>query len=154
MIGPVLNPFDAWLVTRGLRTLPLRMARHNENGLAVASWLAEHPAIARVHYPGLTTHAEHATAQRQMRGFGAMMSVELRGGEAAARAFVSHLDVFSMATSLGGVESLVQFPAALAPVLEQGGSAALPGGSLVRISVGCEDFSDLSDDLEQALAQV
>jgi methionine-gamma-lyase len=154
MIGPVLNPFDAWLVTRGLRTLPLRMARHNENGLAVASWLAEHPAIARVHYPGLSTHAEHATARRQMRGFGAMMSVELQGGEPAARAFVSHLEVFSMATSLGGVESLVQFPAALAPVLAHGGSAALPGGSLVRISVGCEDFSDLSDDLEQALARV
>lgn len=151
MIGPVLNPFDAWLVTRGLRTLPLRMARHNENGLAVARWLAEHPAVARVHYPGLDSHAEHATAQRQMRGFGAMMSVEFRGGEAAARAFASRLEVFSMATSLGGVESLVQFPSVLAPVMA--GGATAPGAALVRLSVGCEDFSDLSEDLEQALSR-
>jgi cystathionine beta-lyase/cystathionine gamma-synthase len=154
MIGPVLNPFDAWLVTRGLRTLPLRMARHNENGLAVASLLSEQAAILRVHYPGLPTHPDHDTARRQMRGFGAMMSVELRGGEAAARAFVSNLELFSMATSLGGVESLVQFPAALTPVIGASAGGALPGGSVVRISVGCEDFDDLRQDLLSSLSRI
>jgi cystathionine beta-lyase/cystathionine gamma-synthase len=154
MIGPVLNPFDAWLVTRGMRTLPLRMARHNENGLAVATALSEHPAIARVHYPGLPTHPDHLIARAQMRAFGAMMAVELRGGEAAARAFVSHLNLFSMATSLGGVESLVQFPASLAPIIQSGGQSALPGGSVVRLSVGCEDLPDLRDDLFSSLARL
>jgi methionine-gamma-lyase len=153
MIGPVLNPFDAWLVTRGLRTLPLRMARHNENGLAVAHLLAEHPAVAKVHYPGLSTHPDHATARRQMHCFGAMMAVELRGGEPAARAFANRLRLFSMATSLGGVESLVQFPAALAPILRDGATAPLPFGGIVRISVGCEDFDDLRDDLLAALEE-
>lgn len=171
MIGPVLNPFDAWLVTRGLRTLPLRMARHNENGLALAEWLAQHPAVERVHYPGLATHPGHDVARRQMRGFGAMISIELRGGEAAARRFVSQLRIFSMATSLGGVESLAQFPAVLAPVLDDGAAAAsvspststsagppgeaqvTPGAAraLVRLSIGCEDLADLREDLEQAL---
>ena len=151
MIGPVLNPFDAWLVTRGLRTLPLRMARHNENGLAVAEWLAQHPAIERVHYPGLTTHPDHDIARRQMRGFGAMASIELRGGETAARRFVSQLRIFSMATSLGGVESLAQFPAVLAPVMNPDAPSGLPGGGFVRLSIGCEDLADLRDDLAQAL---
>jgi cystathionine beta-lyase/cystathionine gamma-synthase len=151
MIGPVLNPFDAWLVTRGLRTLPLRMARHNENGLALAEWLAQHPAIERVHYPGLPTHPNHEIARRQMRGFGAMASIELRGGETAARRFVSQLRVFSMATSLGGVESLAQFPAVLTPVMNPYAPPALPGGGFVRLSIGCEDLADLREDLAQAL---
>lgn len=151
MIGPVLNPFDAWLVTRGVRTLPLRMPRHNENGLALAEWLAQHPAIERVYYPGLPSHPDHDVARRQMRGFGAMASIELRGGETAARRFVSQLRVFSMATSLGGVESLAQFPAMLTPVLAADAPASLPGGGLVRLSIGCEDLADLRDDLAQAL---
>jgi len=154
MMGPVLNPFDAWLVIRGLRTLPMRMARHNENGLAVAQLLSEHPAIAHVYYPGLPTHADHATAQRQMRGFGGMMAVELRGGEAAARSFVNSLSLFSMATSLGGLESLVQFPASLAPIVKANGETTRPGGSFVRLSVGCEDCGDLRDDVLQALSRV
>lgn len=154
MMGPTLNPFDAWLVIRGLRTLPMRMARHNENGLAVARLLSEHPAIAQVRYPGLPSHAGFSTAKRQMRGFGGMMAVELRGGEAAARAFVSNLQLFAMATSLGGLESLVQFPASLAPIINSSGKSAIPGGSFVRLSVGCEDCSDLCDDVLQALSGV
>jgi methionine-gamma-lyase len=154
MMGPVLNPFDAWLVIRGLRTLPMRMAHHNENGLAIAHLLSEHPAIAHVYYPGLPTHTDYATAQRQMRGFGGMMAVELRGGEVAARTFVNSLSLFSMATSLGGLESLVQFPASLAPIIKANGETAIPGGSFVRLSVGCEDCSDLCDDVLQALSGV
>ena len=151
VMGPVLGPFDAWLVTRGMRTLALRVARHNDNALQVAQLLAEHPAIARVRYPGLPTHEDHAVAARQMRGFGGMLSIELRGGDAAARAFVSRLRVFSMATSLGGIESLVQYPAVLTPVLA-GGAAKRAAPAMVRLSVGCEDQSDLREDLLQALA--
>jgi len=151
VMGPVLGPFDAWLVTRGMRTLALRVARHNDNALQVAQLLAEHPAVARVRYPGLPAHEDHAVAARQMRGFGGMLSIELRGGDAAARAFVSRLQVFSMATSLGGIESLVQYPAVLTPVLAGGGAKAA-GPVMVRLSVGCEDPADLRDDLLQALA--
>ena len=151
VMGPVLGPFDAWLVTRGMRTLALRVARHNDNALQLAQLLAEHPAIARVRYPGLATHEDHAVAARQMRGFGGMLSIELRGGDAAARAFVSRLRLFSMATSLGGIESLAQYPAVLTPVLA-GGGIKREGPAMVRLSVGCEDLADLRDDLLQALA--
>ncbi|WP_437528469.1 aminotransferase class I/II-fold pyridoxal phosphate-dependent enzyme [Sorangium sp. So ce726] len=153
VMGPVLNPFDAWLVTRGLRTLALRVARHNDNGLAVAQLLAEHPAVARVNYPGLQSHEDHALAARQMRGFGGMLSVELRGGEAAARTFTRNVQLFSMATSLGGMESLVQYPAVLTPALA-GGDAKRSGAAMVRLSVGCEDAADLREDLLQALSHV
>jgi cystathionine gamma-synthase len=104
-----------------------------------------------VRYPGLPTHEDHAVAARQMRGFGGMLSIELRGGDEAARAFVSRLRVFSMATSLGGIESLVQYPAVLTPVLA-GGAAKRAAPVMVRLSVGCEDPGDLRDDLLQALA--
>jgi cystathionine beta-lyase/cystathionine gamma-synthase len=148
----VLGPFDAWLVTRGLRTLELRMARHNSNALAVARLLEGNSAVARVHYPGLTSHPAHALARRQMKGFGGMLSVELHGGEEAGLKFASRLRLFVPATSLGGVESLVQFPATLARITEQERLASGIEPGLVRLSVGCENEADLLEDVEQALA--
>lgn len=151
VFGPSLGPFDAWLVARGLRTLGLRMERHNANGLRVAKFLAGHPTVVRVHYPGLASHPSHPIARAQMQGFGGMLSVELRGGTAKARRFAGALELFVLATSLGGVESLVQFPGTLARMSEDEQRAAgIPPG-LVRLSVGCEDADDLLEDLARAL---
>jgi methionine-gamma-lyase len=151
VVGSALGPFEAWLVTRGLRTLALRMGRHNQNGLAVAEYLAAHPAVAEVRYPGLASDPGHAVAARQMKGFGAMLYVDLRGGDAAARAFVNRLRFFTQATSLGGVESLIQYPASLSNLSPEAKRAAGISPTAIRISVGCEDTADLMDDLEQAL---
>jgi methionine-gamma-lyase len=150
--GPVLGPFDAWLVARGLRTLELRMARHNANALALARLLERHPAVARVHYPGLTSHPAHQLARHQMNGFGGMLSVELHGGEKAGLRFASRLRLSVPATSLGGVESLVQFPATLARITEDERRASGIKPGLVRLSVGCENEPDLLEDVAQALA--
>lgn len=154
VVGSALGPFEAWLVTRGLRTLPLRMARHNENGRAVAFFLAAHPKVAFVHYPGLARSPGHEVAVRQMKGFGAMLYVELKGGDPAARAFVNRLRLFTQATSLGGVESLVQYPASLSNLTPEQKRAAGISPTAIRMSVGCEDTADLLDDLEQALSAV
>jgi methionine-gamma-lyase len=154
VVGSALGPFEAWLTTRGLRTLPLRMIRHNENGRAVAFFLAAHPKVALVHYPGLAASPGHEVAARQMRGFGAMLYVELKGGEAAARTFVDELRLFTHATSLGGVESLIQYPASLSNMSPEAKLAAGISPTAMRISVGCEDTADLLEDLEQALSAV
>lgn len=151
VIGSSLGPFDAWLVIRGLRTLGLRMARHNENGLAVARYLAAHPKVAFVRHPGLESHPGHAVAQRQMKGFGAMIYAELKGGDSASRAFVQRLRYFTQATSLGGVESLIQYPASLSNLSPEAKIAAGISPVAMRISVGCEDIDDLLEDLERAL---
>jgi len=151
VIGSSLGPFEAWLVIRGLRTLGLRMARHNENGLAVARYLASHPKVAFVRHPGLESHPEHAVAQRQMKGFGAMIYAELKGGDSASRAFVQRLRYFTQATSLGGVESLIQYPASLSNLSPEAKIAAGISPVAMRISVGCEDIDDLLEDLERAL---
>lgn len=149
--GPVLGPFEAWLVARGIRTLPLRMARHNDNAMQLARALEAHPSVARVNHPGLESHPSHAIAKRQMRGFGGMLSVELKGGETAARAFVERLKLFTLATSLGGIESLVMYPASLSGLSEENLRAAgIPPG-LVRLSIGCEDATDLLEDVLRAL---
>lgn len=152
VVGSSLGPFEAWLVTRGLRTLPLRMARHNENGRAVALFLATHPKVAEVRYPGLSASPDHALASRQMKGFGAMLYVELKEGDAAARAFVNRLRLFTQATSLGGVESLIQYPASLSNLSPEQKRAAGISPTAIRMSVGCEDTADLQEDLEQALS--
>jgi methionine-gamma-lyase len=151
--GAVLGPFEAWLVTRGIRTLPLRMTRHNANALALAHALESHPRVARVKYPGLPSHPTHATAAAQMKGFGGMLSIELHGGEAAARAFVAKLRLFTLATSLGGVESLVMYPASLSGLSDEKLRAAGIEPGLVRLSIGCEDVDDLRDDLFDALSE-
>jgi cystathionine gamma-synthase len=149
-------PFDSYMTLRGLRTLKARFAVHEANARALAQLLDEHPAVRVVHYPGLESHPGHALAKRQQSGFGAMLSFELEGGEAAARVFVDGLRYFTLAESLGGVESLVCHPAgmthaAMAPEARR--RAGIADG-LLRVSVGIEDESDLISDVEVALERV
>jgi cystathionine gamma-synthase len=148
--GAVPGPFDAYLTMRGLKTLVLRMARHSENGAAVAAFLAEHPAVATVLYPGLPDHPGHAVAAAQMSGFGGMISVRMAGGITAARELCSRTEIFILAESLGGVESLIEHPGAMTHASTAGSQLEVPD-DLVRLSVGIEDVSDLIGDLEQAL---
>jgi len=149
-VGAVSGPFDAWLTTRGIKTLPVRMRQHNENAQAVAEFLAEHPRVTGVYYPGLPEHPGHELAARQMSGFGGIVSVALESGEAARR-FAESTRVFQLAESLGGVESLVNYPDAMTHASVRGTEAAVPV-EVVRLSVGLEDVADLLADLEQALA--
>jgi cystathionine beta-lyase/cystathionine gamma-synthase len=155
VLGATLGAFDAWLLLRGLRTLPLRVARANENAMAVARFLENHPAVEAVHYPGLESHPQHALAQRQMSGFGGVLAVCIRGGYEPAARFVAGLQLFTNAVSLGGVESLAVHAAAMwAGTLDE--AQMLAAGvepNLVRLACGIEDAQDLVDDLAQALEQ-
>src|SRR5581483_6655412 len=153
-VGSVPSPFDCFLVTRGLKTLAVRMQRHCENALAVAQWLERHAKVERVLYPGLPSHPQHALAKRQMRGLGGgMVTMLLKGGVDDARRFLERCALFTLAESLGGVESLIEHPAIMthasvpADVRAQLGI----GDTLVRLSVGIEDVGDLIADLDQAL---
>jgi cystathionine gamma-synthase len=148
--GGVPGPFDAWLILRGAKTLAVRMERHSANGQAVAEWLAEHPKVTRVNYPGLLTHPQHDLAKRQMKWFGGMLSFELKGGEAAAKRMAARTKIFALAESLGGVESLIEVPLAMTHGSVRGTKLAPPAG-LVRLSVGIETVSDLIADLAQAI---
>ena len=148
--GAVPGPFDAYLTMRGLKTLVLRMQRHSENAALVAEFLAGHPAIETVLYPGLPSHPGHQIAARQMSGFGGMVSVRLRGGRQAAHDLCSRTEVFILAESLGGVESLIEHPGAMTHASTAGSQLEVPD-DLVRLSVGIEDAADLLADLEQAL---
>jgi cystathionine gamma-synthase len=152
-IGVTGAPFDSYLTLRGLRTLHARMRAHGENAAAVVDLLASHRAVARVHYPGLESHPGHAIARDQQQGFGAMVSFELRGGIAQVRAFLGALELFSLAESLGGVESLVAHPASMTHAAMDEAARARAGISdaLVRLSVGIEDAADLRRDLAQGL---
>ena len=149
--GAVPGPFDAYLSMRGLKTLVLRMQRHSENAAAVAEFLDNHPAIDTVLYPGLPSHPGHEVAKRQMSAFGGMVSVRMRGGPQAARDFCSRTGVFILAESLGGVESLIEYPGAMTHASTAGSQLEVPD-DLVRLSVGIEDRADLLADLEQALS--
>ncbi len=158
-LGITGSPFDSFLTLRGLRTLDARLRVHQENAQAIAAQLDAHPAVAKVHYPGLASHPGHAVAARQQNGFGAMLSLELDGGVDAVRAFVDGLRHFTLAESLGGVESLVAHPASMthaAMTAEARAAAGIPDG-LVRLSIGieaCEDLqADLAAALDRALAQ-
>jgi cystathionine beta-lyase len=152
--GATPGPMDCFLVLRGLKTLHLRMERHCENGRAVAEWLARHPKVDQVHWPGFETHPNHPVAKRQMRGFGGMLSFTLKGDDPAeARRILSACNLFALAESLGGVESLMGHPASMT-------HASIPreerlrnglADSLIRLSVGLEDAEDLIADLDQAL---
>ena len=152
-VGGILGPFDSFLALRGLKTLHLRMARHCDNALAIAQWLASHRKIARVHYPGLSDHPQHALARRQMNGFGGMVTLSVRGGLTEARRFLERCRVFVCAESLGGVESLAEHPALMTHASLPAEMRATLGidDSLVRLSVGIEDVADLIADVEQAL---
>ena len=154
-LGITGAPFDSFMTLRGLRSLDARMRVHQENAEAIARQLDAHPAVARVCWPGLESHPGHAVAARQQKGFGAMLSVELRGGEAAVRAFVDGLRCFTLAESLGGVESLVAHPATMthaAMTPEARARAGIPDG-LLRLSVGIEWVEDLQADIADALAR-
>lgn len=149
--GAVPGPFDAYLTMRGLKTLELRMHRHCDNAAQVAAFLAGHPAVSQVLYPGLATHPGHAVAARQMRGFGGMVSVRMHGGADAARKLCSRTEIFILAESLGGVESLIEHPGAMTHASTAGSQLEVPD-DLVRLSVGIEDPVDLLTDLREALA--
>jgi cystathionine gamma-synthase len=148
--GAVPGPFDAYLTMRGLKTLELRMHRHSDNAALVAAFLLGHPAVSSVLYPGLPDHPGHAVAARQMRGFGGMVSVRMTGGLQAAREFCSRTEIFILAESLGGVESLIEHPGAMTHASTAGSQLEVPE-DLVRLSVGIEDSTDLLADLRQAL---
>ena len=152
--GGVPGPFDSWLVLRGLKTLAVRMDRHSANARRLAEWLTGQPAVAQVYYPGLANHPNHALAKRQMRDFGGMISILLQGGKDGALRFMTRTKLFSLAESLGGVESRVCPTATIthAPNPAQQRQARGVTDGLVRLSVGIEDADDLQEDLRQALA--
>ena len=152
-MGTCASPFDCWLVLRGIETLPVRMRQHVANAAAVANYLAEHPAVERVLYPGLKSHPGHEIARRQMKGFGGMVSMELKGGIEAVRNFARKIKIFVLAESLGGAASLAEHPATMS-------HASMPAEfrekvgiteGLIRLSIGLENSDDLIDDLRQAL---
>jgi cystathionine gamma-synthase len=150
-VGAIPGPLDCYLIMRGIRTLAVRMDRHQANAAKVAAMLNQHDQIERVWYPGLETHPNHKIALDQMSGFGGMVSVEVKGGAAHAKAFVEKTKVFTLAESLGGVESLIELPAQMTHMSTSGSLLEIPD-NLVRLSVGIEDSDDLLDDLQQALS--
>jgi cystathionine gamma-synthase len=154
-LGVTGAPFDSYLTLRGMRTLNARLRIHQENAAKLAELLASHPAVARVHYPGLAQHPGHDIAARQQDGFGAMLSFDLVGGEQAVRAFVDGLGCFTLAESLGGVESLIAYPVLMshAAMSEDARERAGIGPGLLRMSVGIEDSADLADELDAALGR-
>jgi cystathionine gamma-synthase len=149
--GAVPGPFDLYLLLRGMKTLAVRMEQHCSNAEAVADMLEDHAAVASVIYPGLHSHPGHDVATKQMRRYGGMVGVRLKGGRDAAIALCERTKVFTLAESLGGVESLIEHPAIMTHA-SAAGSTAAPPDDLVRISVGIEDVEDLLTDLDQALA--
>ena len=155
-VGAVAGPFDSFLALRGVKTLALRMERHNQSALALAQWLEAHPKVARVFYPGLESHPQHALARRQMRGGGGMISLDLKSDLAGARRFLEHVHLFALAESLGGVESLIEHPAIMTHAsipAEQRAKLGI-GDTLIRLSVGIEALDDLKADLESGFAQI
>ncbi len=154
--GLTMDPHQAWLVLRGIRSLGMRVERAQANAQVLAAWLAAHPAIEWVRYPGLPSHPQYELARRQMDGPGSVIAFELRGGVEAGRMLMDSVKVITLAVSLGGIESLVEHPASMThskvPAAEQLAQGITPG--LVRLAVGCEDVEDLRADLEQALAVV
>ena len=155
-VGAIAGPFDSFLALRGVKTLALRMERHNQSALQLAQWLEAHPKVARVHYPGLESHPQHALAKRQMRGGGGMISIDLQSDLAGSRRFLEHVHLFALAESLGGVESLIEHPAIMthASIPAEQRAALGIGDTLIRLSVGIENLDDLKADLEAGFAQV
>lgn len=150
--GAVSSPMDAWLTVRGIKTLAVRMQRHSRNAQAIAEALVGRPGVDAVYYPGLPDHPGHDLAAAQMSGFGGMLSVALSGGAAAARRFVESTEVFQLAESLGGVESLVGYPSEMTHASVRGTALEVPD-NVIRLSVGIEDVADLLADVDQALAR-
>ena len=155
-VGAIASPFDCFLALRGLKTLGIRMERHTENATIIAQWLDRHPKIERVIYPGLPSHPQHYLARRQMSGYGGMIAAVLKGGVDESRRFLERCELFTLAESLGGVESLIEHPAIMthASVPEEVRLSLGISEGLVRISVGLEDVDDLIRDLDSALAGI
>lgn len=151
--GAVPSPFDCWLTVRGVKTLAVRMEKHCANAFAVAQHLEKHPKVERVHYPGLPSHPDHAVAAKQMRAFGAMVAVEVKGGAEEARRVAESTEVFVLAESLGGVESLIGYPPLMshASMTEEERAAKGIPPNMLRLSIGIEDTEDLIEDLDKAL---
>ena len=155
-VGAIAGPFDSFLALRGIKTLAIRMERHNQSALALAQWLEAHPKVARVHYPGLESHPQYALAKRQMRGGGGMISIDLKSDLAGSRRFLEKVHLFALAESLGGVESLIEHPAIMTHASIPAAQRAALGinDTLIRLSVGIEALDDLKADLEAGFAQV
>ncbi len=157
-LGGIIDPFAAWLILRGLKTLHVRMERHGENAMKVARWLEGHPKVAAVHYPGLPSHPQHDIARRQMKGYGGMLSFELKGGVEAGRKLLNSLHLIRLAASLGDVDTLIEHPASMTHLdifvpREERLAQGITDG-LVRLSVGLEGVNDIIEDLGQGLARV
>ncbi|MBI2858781.1 MAG: PLP-dependent transferase, partial [Chloroflexi bacterium] len=152
-MGTCAAPFDCWLVLRGIETLALRMRQHQENAAAIAEYLSRHPAVKRVFYPGLKSHPGHDIARKQMKGFGGMVSFEIKGGTAAVKHFLRRLKIFALAESLGGAASLAEHPATMshASMPEEFREKVGIADELIRLSIGLEHVDDLVEDLDQAL---
>jgi methionine-gamma-lyase len=155
-LGGIISPFNAWLILRGLKTLPVRMDRHGESAMEVAQYLEFHPKVARVLYPGLRTHPQHGLAARQQRGFGGMVAFELKGGRTAGRALMDSVELCTLAVSLGDVDTLIEHPATMTHSTYDARDLAKAGitEGMVRLSVGLEDVDDVIEDLRQALGRV
>jgi methionine-gamma-lyase len=155
LLGGTMDPHQAWLVLRGVKTLALRIEKSQDNAMRLARFLKGHPKVSWINYPGLESHPQHALAKKQMKGFGSMLCFGLEGGFEAGRKMINAVKLCTLAVSLGGVESLIQHPASMthAGVSKEEREKAGISDDLIRLSVGCEDFDDLKDDLEQALAQ-
>jgi cystathionine gamma-lyase/cystathionine beta-lyase len=152
-MGTPASPFDCWLVLRGIQTLPIRMEKHQENASAIASYLQSHKAVSKVYYPGLKSHPGHDIARRQMKGFGGMVSFELKGGTKSVNNFLKKIKIFELAESLGGASSLAEHPATMSHASMPPEYRAKIGiaDNLVRLSVGLEHADDLIEDLSQGL---
>ncbi|WGS65594.1 trans-sulfuration enzyme family protein [Marinitoga aeolica] len=155
-IGAILSPFNSWLVMRGIKTLSIRMERHAKNASIIAEYLENHPYVEKVYYPGLESHPQHMLAKKQMRGFGGMLSFEIKGDLESAKKFVEKLTIFSLAESLGGVESLIEIPSLMthsAVSVEERKKTGIKD-SLIRVSVGIEEVEDLIEDFEKGFKAV
>ena len=155
-LGAIPSPFDCYLVLRGLKTLSLRMEKHQSNAFAIAEYLENHPKVERVYYPGLKSHPQYELSLKQAKGFGGMVSFEIKGGEKEAVQFLECLELFTLAESLGGVESLIEHPALMthSSITKKEREQAGIKDSLIRVSVGVENKTDLINDLEQAFRQI
>ena len=154
--GAILSPFDSFLVLRGIKTLAVRMERHQQNAMKIAAYLERHPKVRRVNYPGLASHPQHALARRQMSGFGGMLSFNINGGWMEAKRFLENLHLFALAESLGGVESLIEHPAQMTHLSLPKEEREKIGidDSLIRVSVGIENIDDLIADLEEGFKKI
>jgi len=155
-LGGIISPFNAWLLLRGLKTLPVRMERHSENAMEVAQYLGGHPKVQKVWYPGLRSHPQHGLACRQQNGFGGMVAFEVRGGKEAGEILLNSVELITLSVSLGDVDTLIEHPATMthSTYTEEELSKIGVSGGFIRLSVGLEDVNDLINDLSQAFQRV